>query len=119
MAGMGVSVALLAFWLLAATSAVGRRRGLAYTPERIGLLTMLTVVVVFGVHSFVDWTWFVPGDALVALLCAGWLAGRGPLREPATAALVLRPRAWLADRWRVGLAAASLVVALAAAWAVW
>jgi hypothetical protein len=50
-----------------------------YTPERIGLLTMLCVVVVFGVHSLVDWTWYVPGTACVALLCAGWLAGRGPI----------------------------------------
>ncbi|MGA8363160.1 MAG: O-antigen ligase family protein, partial [Solirubrobacteraceae bacterium] len=50
-----------------------------YTPERIGMLSMLCLVVVFGVHSLVDWTWYVPGDAFVALLCAGWLAGRGPL----------------------------------------
>jgi hypothetical protein len=56
-----------------------RRTPPAYTPERIGLLTMLCIVVVFGVHSFVDWTWYVPGNACVALLCAGWLAGRGPL----------------------------------------
>jgi len=45
---------------------------------------MLCLVVVFGIHSLVDWTWYVPGDACVALLCAGWLAGRGPL-EPVTA----------------------------------
>ncbi len=50
-----------------------------YTPERIGMLTMLCVVIVFGVHSFVDWTWYVPGVACATLLCAGWLAGRGPL----------------------------------------
>jgi hypothetical protein len=50
-----------------------------YTPERIGMLTMLCLVVVFGAHSLVDWTWYVPGDACVALMCAGWLAGRGPL----------------------------------------
>lgn len=56
-----------------------RRQPLAYTPERIGLLSTLAIVVTFGVHSFVDWTWYVPGNALVALLCAGWLAGRGPL----------------------------------------
>jgi Flp pilus assembly protein TadD len=56
-----------------------RSHPLAYTPERVGLLSMLCVVVTFGVHSFVDWTWYVPGDALVALLCAGWLAGRGSL----------------------------------------
>jgi hypothetical protein len=55
-----------------------------YTPERIGLLCMLCLVVVFGIHSLVDWTWYVPGDACVALLCAGWLAGRGPL-EPGSA----------------------------------
>jgi O-antigen ligase len=50
-----------------------------YTAERIGMLAMLCIVVVFGVHSLADWTWYVPGDACVALLCAGWLAGRGPL----------------------------------------
>ncbi len=51
----------------------------AYPPERIGMLSMVCVVVVFGAHSLVDWTWYVPGNAAVALLCAGWLAGRGPL----------------------------------------
>ncbi len=50
-----------------------------YTAERVGLLGMLCIVVVFGIHSLADWTWYVPGDACVALLCAGWLAGRGPL----------------------------------------
>ena len=38
------------------------------------------MVLVFGVHSLIDWTWFVPGNACAALLCAGWVAGRGPLR---------------------------------------
>jgi hypothetical protein len=56
-----------------------RRAPQPYSPERIGMLSMLCLVVVFGVHSLVDWTWYVPGDAFVALLCAGWLAGRGPL----------------------------------------
>lgn len=50
-----------------------------YTAERIGMLGMLCIVVVFGIHSLADWTWYVPGDACVALLCTGWLAGRGPL----------------------------------------
>jgi Tfp pilus assembly protein PilF len=55
------------------------RAALPYTPERIGLLTLMACVIVFGVHSGIDWTWFVPGNACVALLCAGWVAGRGPL----------------------------------------
>lgn len=50
-----------------------------YTAERVGMLSMLCLVVVFGIHSLADWTWYVPGNACVALLCAGWLAGRGPL----------------------------------------
>ena len=58
---------------------------LRYTPERIGLLSMLCLVLVFGAHSLIDWTWYVPGDACVALLCAGWLAGRGPLSRTAAA----------------------------------
>jgi O-antigen ligase len=55
-----------------------------YSAERIGMLAMLCIVVVFGIHSLADWTWYVPGDACVALLCAGWLAGRGPLVAGAT-----------------------------------
>jgi O-antigen ligase len=122
LAGMLISVALLGFWLVAATSAVGRRRGLPHTPERIGLLTLLTVVVIFGVHSFVDWTWFVPGNAVPALLCAGWLAGRGPLTpEPVAGAggIAERIRAGLRMRARAALAAAAIVIALVAAWTTW
>ncbi len=47
--------------------------------ERTGLIALLAVVVTFGVHSLIDWTWFIPGTAVPALVCAGWLAGRGPL----------------------------------------
>jgi hypothetical protein len=94
--GLLITLALLVAWMAAAgrpTHPFNRRWTLqrsppslgwrhapvAYTPERIGLLSALCVVVVFGVHSFADWTWYVPGNACVALLCAGWLAGRGCL----------------------------------------
>ncbi|MFI5037748.1 MAG: O-antigen ligase family protein [Solirubrobacterales bacterium] len=100
--GLALTLALLAAWMAAAgrsTHPFNRRwsgwrslgdwrsgirprwrhRPMGYTPERVGMLTMLSIVVVFGIHSLVDWTWYVPGDACVALLCAGWLAGRGPL----------------------------------------
>jgi O-Antigen ligase len=100
--GLALALALLLTWMAAAGRAThpfnrrwtswrawldiraGARPGWRgspqpYTSERIGMLSMLCLVVVFGVHSFVDWTWYVPGDAFVALVCAGWLAGRGPL----------------------------------------
>jgi Flp pilus assembly protein TadD len=100
-----------------------------YTPERIGLLSMLCLVVVFGVHSTVDWTWFVPGNACVALFCAGWLAGRGPLAASTSAAPAstaedrpqrLRlPYLGDVDPLRMGIAVAVVVGALLAAWAQW
>ena len=81
--GLGVSLLAAAVWLLAALRATGLRRrdrGLPYDAERIGMLTLLVVVAVFAAHSAIDWTWFVPANATVAVLCAGWLVGRGPLR---------------------------------------
>ncbi len=100
-------------------SKIGQR---AYTPERIGMLSMLCLVVVFGIHSTIDWTWFVPGDACVALLCAGWLAGRGPLERAADGEL--RGRLRIASPrelgpLRIGIAAAAVIAALLAAWAQW
>jgi O-antigen ligase len=157
--GLLVVLALLAVWLAAAgraTHPFNRRwqrwswRPIAapYTPERIGLLTMLCVVVTFGVHSLVDWTWYVPGDACVALLCAGWLAGRGPLAgetvfdagaaldagvafdakaapavtaapEAKTAPADARPPTWRPTPARSLLAAAVIVGTLLAAWMQW
>jgi phosphohistidine phosphatase SixA len=79
-AGVVVSLALLAAWLAAAGRATGLRRadrGLPMDAERVGLLTLVAVVVVFGVHSLIDWTWLIPGTAVIALLCAAWVAGRG------------------------------------------
>ncbi len=116
-----------------------------YSAERVGLLSMLCLVVVFGIHSLADWTWYVPGNALVALLCAGWLAGRGPLMVadsgPAAAragtsgetTLIVHPRREarapgdLRTRLspsalgplRIAVAVAIVVGALIAAWAQW
>jgi O-antigen ligase len=121
--GLGVSLALLAAFLAAATRTVGLwgpARGSRQTPERVALATMLAAVVVFGVHSLVDWTWYAPGTVAVALLCGGWLVGRGPASErllPAPRA-ALRRRLTL-DRVRAGAAAAVLLLALVGAWQTW
>ena len=82
--GVLLSLALLVSWGVAAMRAIGVTR---WTPperaaERDGLITLLVVVIVFGLNSAIDWTWFIPGTAITALVCAGWLAGRGPLARP-------------------------------------
>ncbi len=70
------------------------------------MLSMLCLVVVFGIHSFVDWTWYVPGNACVALLCAGWLAGRGPLGAAAPRSAPAGSRRAVADGAGVASSAA-------------
>jgi O-antigen ligase len=160
--GLAIVLALLACWLAAAGRAThpfnrrwtnwgtwlkvraGGRPGwrpldpreepalVRYTHERVALLSMLCLVAVFGVHSFIDWTWYVPGDAFAALLCAGWLAGRngdasqgrvspgfgrGPLDAWRGPAHIAVPRSLRAlTPLRGGIAVAAAIAALLAAW---
>lgn len=123
--GLVISGALLASWSLAVRRTLGGalRRSVSSPPgdgavaaERAALLTLLAVVVTFGVQSLVDWTWFVPGVAIPVLLCAGWLAGRGPLALPRPP--LVRRRA--AEQPVGVLAAAGLgVVTLLCAFVIW
>ena len=84
--GLVISLALARAWIVAAIRTTGPLRPRAPggdAAERIGLVTMVAVVVVFVVHSAIDWTWFVPADAVSRCCCAGWVAGRGPPRTSA------------------------------------
>ncbi|MCW2967096.1 MAG: hypothetical protein JWM71_868 [Solirubrobacteraceae bacterium] len=122
--GLLLSLAALAALAVAIALATGLRRGrraLHTTPERVGLLTLTTIVIVFGVHSFIDWTWFIPGVAIPALLAGGWLAGRGVLELPPRVPnrLTARLQAGMQSRTRVFASAAVLAIALTAAWAAW
>ena len=87
----------------------------------------MLVAVVFGIQSVIDWTWFVPGPAVMAIVAAGFVAGRGPVGALAGAGMatpppeprehrLLRP---LAEPGRVVAAAGVVACALLFAWAVW
>ncbi|MET0683940.1 MAG: O-antigen ligase family protein [Solirubrobacteraceae bacterium] len=83
-AGLGLSLLALLAWGWAAVRVAGirrRDRGLAWDAERVGMATLIAVAVVFGVHSAVDWTWFVPANAIAGLIAAAWVVARPPLRE--------------------------------------
>jgi tetratricopeptide (TPR) repeat protein len=75
----------------------------------------------------VDWTWYVPGDACVALLCAGWLAGRGERQEepapdtPGAGVRFTLPRLGpvRTDARALVIAGAAPLAALLVAWAQW
>jgi hypothetical protein len=133
--GLGLSLLAGLAWVLTAARTLGMRRrdrGLPFDAERVALWTMAVGVVIFAVHSAIDWTWFVPGNVVPALLLAGWVAGRGPLRARLTAPLAPpepdpapvvgaeRPARW--RRWTPrplagALAALALATALLASWA--
>src|SRR3954447_352616 len=93
--GLVVSMVLLVAWLVSARRATGvLRRGAdrvrSFSAERIGLIALALCALVFGMHSLVDWVWYVPGPAAMAVVAAGFVAGRGPLgawrREAASGA---------------------------------
>jgi tetratricopeptide (TPR) repeat protein len=129
--GLLASLALTAAWMAAAVRTAGLtpdrlRSRQPFDPERVGLLTLTTVVLVFGVHSLLDWTWFIRGTCVTALLCAGWVAGRGDHRLAAVvpaagAGLSWRERLREGARHRPAAIAAGLtvLVALSFAWATW
>ena len=85
--GVVLMFALLVSWLVAAARPLALRiRTASLDPERAaerdGMVALAAIVVGFGVQSTLDWTWFFSGATVPVLLCAGWLAGRGPLLAP-------------------------------------
>jgi hypothetical protein len=77
--------------------------------------------VVFGLQSAIDWTWFVPGPAAMALVAAGFVAGRGPAAAlpERPGSIDLRRSLRQPSRPRVLAAAGVLVTAVLVVWAIW
>jgi cytochrome c-type biogenesis protein CcmH/NrfG len=89
--GVVVTLALLVSFLVAAWRPLApRTRTVSLAPERSaerdGMVALAAIVVAFGVQSTLDWTWYFSGVTVPVLLCAGWLAGRGPLTQTVAAA---------------------------------
>ena len=131
-AGVLLSLALLGSWLVAAARPLAPRLRWSVLPaglaaEREGMIALAAGVVAFGVQSALDWTWFFIGVVVPVLLCAGWLAGRGPLQSPAVAppeAGAGRERSSMLDRLAARPAAAAALVSLVvctllACWLIW
>ena len=81
--GLILCGALLLSWLYVALRNTGlhpRGRGREWPADRVGLVALALVAVIFGTHSALDWTWFVPGPTVMAMFAAGWVAGLRPPR---------------------------------------
>ncbi len=129
--GLGLSLLTAFAWMASAARTTGMRRrdrGLPFDAERVGMLTLVPVVVLFVVHSALDWTWFVPSNVIAAALAAGWVAGRVPLRrrllgpdtEPVPAREGTRFEAFKTSfRRRPAAVAAATILVLTGAAAAW
>jgi len=115
--GLAVSLLAAGAWLTSAARTLGVRRsdrGRPWDAERVGLASLAAVAIVFGLHSAIDWTWFVPGNVLPALLCAGWVASRATLRERVEG--LAEPRRVWPRRAGPVAAALALILGVVAAW---
>ncbi|MFZ0384999.1 MAG: hypothetical protein WAL22_05010 [Solirubrobacteraceae bacterium] len=115
--GVVVTLALLVSWLIAAWRPLAlRTRTAALDPERSvereGMVALAAIVVAFGIQSTLDWTWFFSGVAVPVLLCAGWLAGRGPLVASAGVPATEPKHPGLLDRLAARPVAGATVVGL-------
>jgi hypothetical protein len=139
--GVALTTALLLAWTVAALRASGLhprrtpfRRGDApplprrdWDDERAAIVALALVAIVFGLQSALDWTWFVPGPAAMALVAAGFVAGRGPVTAVATDGGTVDLPAAQGSRWhlprpssgRIVAAVGVAVTALILAWAIW
>jgi O-Antigen ligase len=133
--GLVVTSLLLLAWLVAAarTTALHPRRlpfrrtsgepapRRDWNGDRLAVVALTLMAVVFGLQSGIDWTWFVPGPAAMALVAAGFVAGRGPAAALPTGSVALDLRRPLREPSppRLLAAAAVLLTALLAAWAIW
>ena len=84
--GLLAVLALAGAWFVSASRTTGlerhpeRREGapLWWDADRVAMTALALSAIVFGLHSAIDWTWFVPGPAVMAIAIAGYVAGRGP-----------------------------------------
>jgi hypothetical protein len=145
--GLVVIFGLAGAWFVSAARTTGlernqgRREGAPqhWDADRVGTTALALAALVYAFQSAIDWTWFVPGPTVMALVIAGYVAGRGPAPQPAgtpsaiiaagppgdrLVALPRLPRFQLRlpprpHTARLVPALLVLVVALCAAWAVW
>ena len=120
--GLVVTAALLLAWLVASgrTLMAGGGEAPGRRAEHPALITLVAVVVAFGVQGTLDWTWYFTGLSVPALMAAGWVAGRGP--RIARTGVAAPPRAVSSPLARPGTFAILVILlagVLAASWLVW
>ena len=92
-------------------------RAPAWTDDRVAVTALFLAAIAYGIQSLLDWTWFVPGPTVMALVAAGFVAGRGPAPEAAAPAEAPAARARLRERG--SRLPCGVLAALRRAWNIW
>ncbi len=117
---LGLTIA----WLVAALKLAGASlrapwRWLENADEvRLTSVALMTAALAFGIHSALDWVWFLPGVAFFGLVAGGWVLGSPAAHSQANAAgAVENPTS--GGRAQVLRAAAIALVGIAVAYGVY
>src|SRR4051794_32298436 len=89
--GLLLILAFAGAWFVSAARTTGlerhpaRREGAPshWDADRVAMSALALAALVYAFQSAIDWTWFVPGPTRMAILMAGYVAGRGPAPQPA------------------------------------
>lgn len=118
--GLLIAVALALAWLVLALRILGAAKRSptrwlgAADDKRLAEVAIALIAIGFGIHSAVDWTWFIPGVALFGLVSMGWVAG-----SPTSHGGELSSQANDGSKLRIARAVAISVVGIALAFAVY
>lgn len=89
--GLLVLFGLTAVWLLAAFKLAGASMRAPWLwlrevdETRLASVGLMFVALLFGLHSAIDWVWFIPGVAFFGLLGGGWTLGSPDAHSPVAA----------------------------------
>jgi hypothetical protein len=81
LAGLIPLLLLMVIWIIAALRVFGvaKRAPWKWQPQpdetTLAAIALTCAAIVFGVHSSLDWIWFVPGLAFFGLFAGGWTLG--------------------------------------------
>lgn len=122
--GLVVLLALTVVWISAALRLAGAgwrapwRWLEAAEEQRLASVAMMVAALVFGVHSALDWIWFLPGVAFFGLACGGWTLGTPEAHGASVTADEAAPST-PSRGLQMAQAAGILIVGLAVAWGVY
>jgi tetratricopeptide (TPR) repeat protein len=86
--GLVILLGLTLVWLTAALKLAGASKRAPWywlqdaDEQRLASVALMLVALFFGLHSAIDWVWFIPGVAFFGLLAGGWTLGVPEAHSP-------------------------------------